>query len=414
MDTVHADILAARDWLQRGGWFSPHAGEAFRHLPPPALAQWLDEDTAAACDAAPLAGAGWTLHPLHDGSAGGVQARWLDARDAAQRAQLLDGLPAPGQPGDDEAAPFAWAHRALCRQGLRLRIDAPPGRAAQDGSVWLQLRHRPRARIEAPLLVLDVQPGVHCRLLETHDWGAASGCGQALTQNLQVHIRLAPGARLEHLRVAAPEAQDQVAHHLHVRLGRGAHYAQALVAASSAYHLQRSHIELDTGAHAHSAALLLAGAAQIDHQVYSRVQAPQAHSTVETLALAQGRARVVGNAHTHIAPGAAQASVRQRLAGIPLGGQPRLTLRPHLEILHDDVQAAHGATWGALPEDALFLAAQRGLDEDTARSLVIDGMARALLERGLPDSPLLQQWLEGDTLTAHLRQALQKSPEDAT
>jgi len=35
----------------------------------------------------------------------------------------------------------------------------------------------------------------------------------------------------------------------------------------------------------------------------------------------------------------------------------------YLEILHDQVQATHGATWGALPEDALFYAQQRGIDE---------------------------------------------------
>ena len=31
--------------------------------------------------------------------------------------------------------------------------------------------------------------------------------------------------------------------------------------------------------------------------------------------------------------------VRQRLSGVALGGQPRMVLRPHLEILHDQVQA---------------------------------------------------------------------------
>ena len=56
-------------------------------------------------------------------------------------------------------------------------------------------------------------------------------------------------------------------------------------------------------------------------------------------------------------------------------------LRPHLEIEHDNVQAAHGATWGALPEDALFYARQRGLDEASARTLIVHGMASALLER---------------------------------
>mgnify|MGYP006349560045 CR=1 FL=1 len=81
----------------------------------------------------------------------------------------------------------------------------------------------------------------------------------------------------------------------------------------------------------------------------------------ETLVLASGQAHAVVNAHTRIAPGADDATVRQRLNGIPLAGEPRLVLRPHLEILHDKVQAAHGATWGALPQEALFYARQRGL-----------------------------------------------------
>jgi Fe-S cluster assembly protein SufD len=87
-----------------------------------------------------------------------------------------------------------------------------------------------------------------------------------------------------------------------------------------------------------------------------------AHTTsaVECLALASGSARGVANAHTRIAPGADEAEARQRLSGIPTAGQPRLVLRPHLEIHHDQVQAAHGATWGALPEDALFYAASAG------------------------------------------------------
>ena len=128
------------------------------------------------------------------------------------------------------------------------------------------------------------------------------------------------------------------------------------------------------------------------------------------------RANIHRGVHTYIAPGARDANVHQRLWGIALDGQPRLILRPHLEILHDQVAAVHGATWGALPEDALFYAQQRGLAPDTARSLIIEGKARALLERALPNiesdgegeasSSLLSAWLEGDWLpqaiNAHL------------
>ena len=409
MHSAQADILAAREHLQRSGWIARRS-EAFHHLPPPALEQWLGgppnaSTNASTCAAPPLTGAGWTLHPLDSASAGGVDAHWLDAHDPAQRAQLFAGLPRPGQ---DEAAPFAWAHRALCQQGLRIRIAARPGLEGSD-TVWLALRHQPRAQVEAPLLVLELDAGVRCMLLETHERDA-QGCQHAITQNLHLHVQLAEGARLEHVRIVHPGAADQLAQHVHARIGSRAHYAQALVAHAASYHLQRNHLQLEgAGASAHSAALLLAAAqagassTQIDQQSYSRVEQRHASSQVETLALAEGSARLVSNAHTRIAPGADEASVRQRLSGIALGGQPRLILRPHLEILHDKVQAAHGATWGALPQDALFYASQRGLSPAHARALVIHGMARALLERALPDSALLQQWLDGPGL----QQALQ-------
>lgn len=411
MDRARADILAARDHLQQQGWIA-RKSEAFHHLPPPALEQWLGTPEQGGCEAPALDGSGWTLHPIHNQfgnhASSGIHARWLDALDAAERAELFAGLP---QPGSDEAAPFAWAHRALCRLGLRLRISATPGKEREP--VWLELRHQPRAQAEAPLLVLDVEPGVHCVLIETHE-RQAGACGHQVAQNLHAHVRLGAGAQLQHLRIVSPAEADSVAHHVHVNVAAGAEYAQALVATSAGYHLQRNQITLQgKGAQARNAALLLAGAQKIDAQTYTRVQSTHCVSSVQALALAQGRAHVVANAHTYIAAGADEADVHQRLMGVPLAGSPRLILRPHLEILHDNVQAAHGATWGALPEDALFYARQRGLDEASARALVIDGMARALLERSLggEDDGLLAQWLRSGWLARAIGQQLQANAE---
>ncbi|WP_312304484.1 SufD family Fe-S cluster assembly protein [Pulveribacter sp.] len=379
-DSVRTDADTARAQLASHGWVSRRS-EAFRHLPPPALEQWLhqpgDEPT----------GSGWTVQD--GGASAALSVQRLSALDAQQRAQLLAGLP---HPGDGEAAPFAWAHRALCTEGLRLNVR---GAAAQR----LHLHHHSRSAAEAPLLVLDVEEGAHCTLLETHAFAPQAA------QNLQVHIRLARGARLQHLRVVDAGAGDRIAHHVHATLAADAHYQQATVATAAAYHLQRGTLALQgTGAQADTATLALAGGDghQIDQQAWTRMDAPRTRSSVETLALAQHGAHAVANAHTRIAPGADEAAVRQRLAGIPLAGNPRLVLRPHLEILHDNVQAAHGATWGALPEDALFYARQRGLEEASARALIIEGMARALLERSLGAQPegalMLAQWLDGGWL----------------
>lgn len=378
MNTARADALSARSRLAEGGWIKRNA-ESFRHMPPPPAEVWLGEtpDLDASCNAAPLEGAGWTLQPIGALPQGRVDARWLDAADPEQRTELFAGLPLPD---DDEAAPFAWAHRSLCRRGLRLRIEA--GDSATP-TVWLQLRHVSRNAVDAPLLVIDLQPGVRCVLVEVHE-REASSCQCALVQNLQVHLRLARGANLQHLRLVTPAAEDQLAHQVHVKLGADAHYHQAMLACGSSYHLQRNVFELQgAGAAAQSAAVLLAADNTLEQQVRTHHIAAQTQSSVETLALAEGAAQVVVNAFTHVAAGADDADLRQRLHGVATGGEPKIVLRPHLEIHHDQVQAAHGATWGALDEDALFYASQRGLPAPLARALMIEGMACAVLSRGL-------------------------------
>lgn len=350
------------------------------------------------CNAAPLEGAGWTLQPIGALPQGRVDARWLDAADATQRAELLAGLPLPD---DDEAAPFAWAHRALCRRGLRVRLDASD---SATPTVWLQLRYASRHAVDAPLLVVDVQPGVRCVLVEVHE-REASSCQCARVQNLQVHLQLARGANVQHLRIVTPGAEDQLAHHVRVSLDGDARYHQTLLTSGSSYHLQRNVFELKGAqAAAHSAAVLLAAGNALEQQVRTHHQAAQTRSSVDTLALAEGAAQVVVNAFTRIAPGADDTEVRQRLNGIATGGAPKIVLRPHLEIHHDQVQAAHGATIGALDEDALFYAGQRGLAAPLARALMVEGMAAAVLLRGLDAA----QWMDSLGIDRLLAQLVQR------
>ena len=164
--------------------------------------------------------------------------------------------------------------------------------------------------------------------------------------------------------------------------------SQPLPASASSYHLQRGVLDLDgKRANATCAAVLFNRSAGLDQQLRVKHGAPQTRSDVETLALAGGAAQLVANAYTHITPGADEAVVRQRLSGVPTDGEPRIVLRPHLEIEHDQVQAAHGATWGALDENALFYAGQRGIAPSVARALLIEGRALALLAHGLGEAP---------------------------
>ncbi len=373
MELVPNEARAARTQLASRGWI-PRNSESFRHLPPPDATAWLgDEACLAPWDEVEALADGWSLRVLPGTVEGALEARWLDARDPADRAQLFAALPLPGE---DEAAPFAWAHRALVRQALRVRVAA-------HGTARLHVTRRACHAVEAPLLVVELAPGAQCVLLESHERDDA----RPLVQNLQVHVRLAAGARLQHLRHVAPGAEDRIAHHLHARLDRDADYTQCLLAGGSGYHLQRNVFDLKGERSSASAGgVLLAAGNALEQQVQARHGAAGTRSAAEILALASGAARVVANANTYIGAGCDDADTRQRLSGIPTGGNPRLVLRPHLEIHHDKVQAAHGATWGELPEEALFHARQRGLDESAAKALILEGLARSVLTRTIGEA----------------------------
>jgi len=264
-------------------------------------------------------------------------------------------------------------------EGHSLRIEAAAA------PTLLHLHYAAQQQEEAPLLAIELAPGARCVLLETH--GRAGGA--ATVQNLQLFLRLGRGAQLQHLRAVQPGPQDRVAHQLNAHLEQAARYEQALLATGSAYHQQRVEFELQgEDAEARIGGVLLAAGSALEQQVQARHAAARTRSTMEVLALASGTARVEVSARTHIAAGSSDAETRQRLAGIPTGGQPRLLLRPHLEIHHDQVQAAHGATWGALPEEALFLARQRGIAEAAAKALILEGLARAALTRAIDDTAL--------------------------
>jgi Fe-S cluster assembly protein SufD len=290
---------------------------------------------------------------------------------------------------------------------LRVRVGATAPGAAPT---LLHLEHRGHGAVEAPLLLLELQAGARCVLLETH----AFAPGAAVAQNLQVHVMLEEGAQLQHLRSVLPGAGDRVAHHVHARLERDAVYAQCLVAAAGAYHLQRNVFELQgEGASVAAAGVLLAANGALEQQVLARHAAPRTRSGIEMLALPGASAQVVASAHTRIAAGCDEAQARQRLAGIPVAGQPRIVLRPHLEIHHDQVQAAHGATWGALPEEALFHARQRGIAEAQARALIVAGLARAVLARAIDDEPLPAQMRLEEALSAALARQFDLDPQEA-
>jgi Fe-S cluster assembly protein SufD len=62
-----------------------------------------------------------------------------------------------------------------------------------------------------------------------------------------------------------------------------------------------------------------------------------------------------------------------------LSSKARVDTKPQLEITADNVKCAHGATVSQLEDDEIFYLQSRGIDEEKARHLLINGFAAEII-----------------------------------
>jgi Fe-S cluster assembly protein SufD len=97
-----------------------------------------------------------------------------------------------------------------------------------------------------------------------------------------------------------------------------------------------------------------------------------------------------------VRPGADKTDAHQLNRNLLLSPRAAVDTKPELEILADDVKCSHGATVGDLDEAALFYLCSRGIDEASARRILIEAFATDAVETAV----------SAGELGAHLRRRL--------
>jgi Fe-S cluster assembly protein SufD len=257
-----------------------------------------------------------------------------------------------------------------------------------------------------PRVIIDARPGSSAVIIEHH---VAQGEHTPLN-NSNTHIALGRGAQLEHYRVFAtgPHAthidsldihqeQDSQCKQFTIALGGG------LVRASLEGHLNQPGASLDSYS-------LLVGHQERHVDCVNIVThgAPNTRSRQTARAIASDSSRVIFNSKVIVNAGAVHSDSQQSFRGLLLSAAAEIDSRPQLEIHTDEVKCAHGASTGRLDPDMLFYLLSRGIDRDTAQSLlvyafladVLTGMsvvsARSAIETALisqlPDSQVLRKF----------------------
>ena len=265
--------------------------------------------------------------------------------------------------------PMGQASLALMNGGVALRISgdrAPP----------LHLRFEQREEAVHARVLIVLEQGASLTLLESH---AQTG---GLT-DIGVEFVLAPGARLNHVRLADAAAEAIRIEEIGVRVGRDAIYRGHF--AQTGTKLER--IELAISLDAEGAQAELSGAGVLGGKRHSDITTHVTHAAGKTTSrqlfkyAASDHSRAVYQGRITVAKGADGSDSRQTAKAILLGERAEADLKPELEIFADDVKCAHGAAVGDLDADSLFYLRARGIPESKARFLLL----QAFLEDAVAD-----------------------------
>jgi Fe-S cluster assembly protein SufD len=308
-------------------------------------------------------------------------------------------------PSATDADQRRWVllNTALFIDGLYLKIT----RQVTEPLVILHVSTGERAHEAAhPRIIIDAAPGSSATIIEHH----VSHGDIAPLNNSNTHISLSMDAQLEHYRVYATGAGASHLDSLDIHQAHGSHCKQFTIALGGG--LVRSSLEAhlnQPGASLDSYSLLMGHADRhVDCVNIVTHAAPNTRSRQTARAIAGDVSRVIFNSKVIVNAGAAGSDSQQSCRGLLLSPSAEIDTRPQLEIHADEVKCAHGATTGRLDPDMLFYLLSRGLDRETAQSLlvfafladVLTGMsvssARAAIESALisqlPDSQILRKF----------------------
>ncbi|WP_366519341.1 Fe-S cluster assembly protein SufD [uncultured Caulobacter sp.] len=223
-----------------------------------------------------------------------------------------------------------------------------------------------------------VKAGVSATLLESYE-----GKGCRYLSNTLLEIFVEDGASLERI-VIAEDAEDGVGVSTAiVKVAPGAKFAQTVLTSGA----RRQRIETRVrhpGAHAE---VRLDGAYLLDAQRHADLTSVVTHGGLDgvtgqlTKGMVTDQARGVFQGRIVVEKGADQTDARMGHHALILSDKAEIDAKPELLIFADDVSCAHGNTIGALDDEVLFYAEQRGIPEADAKAMLTVAFVGEVIER---------------------------------
>jgi Fe-S cluster assembly protein SufD len=122
-----------------------------------------------------------------------------------------------------------------------------------------------------------------------------------------------------------------------------------------------------------------AGNSSIQNQTRIEHQVGETFCVQNYKGLYAGSARGAFDGQISIFQDAQKSNAQQIVKNIVIGDKAQVDVKPQLEVLADDVKAAHGATIGRLSEEELFYLKARAIDENLAKAMLSEGFCNEVV-----------------------------------
>jgi len=332
----------------------------------------------------------------------------LDFDAYAEGIARVEGL----SPAEDGVVVMPLAEAAarrpeLVRERLGSLVPADDPFVARNGSRWRDgvLVHVPAgARLREPLR-LEVSGGegeeIHWRALvvleegaEAEVWERYDSEGEGLFNGV-VELILGDGANLRYVCEQELSTDSWVFATQRAEVGRDANLEWTALGFGSA----RGKVRMETKLAGRGSSAKVTGAyagAGSQHLDYDTTQEHAGDHTTSDLAfrgVLGDRATAVWRGMIKVDPGAQQTDAFQESRNLLLSHQAHADAIPGLEIEADDVRCTHAAAVAQLDPDQLYYLRSRGLREDDAKRLVVEGFVGELVERA-PQGPARERLAE--------------------
>jgi Fe-S cluster assembly protein SufD len=249
--------------------------------------------------------------------------------------------------------------------------------------------------IEKPVLILkfndqSIAQSIHTRVfvevedqssLEILEYSVSLSDKNYFTTDV-TEIKVGANSQVQHNRLQNESDHLIGFNHLETDIHKDAVFTSVVISLKADMLRNNLHLNLqDSGTTGNMYGLyLLNGKSHVDNHTQVDHLKPHCQSNELYKGILDDSSRGVFNGKIFVRQDAQKTNAFQQNNNVLLSEDAIINTKPQLEIWADDVKCSHGCTTGQLDEEALFYLQARGIGKESARALLLHGVAGEVVE----------------------------------